>query len=229
MSTPNHPALRRIHRLDRSSARFHDQLSSILYGKEYQQCLYGGDHDNQQRVLILQGDDLKWIVGYLDEARTTLPFPVLDSLPHRLSIVSSPPVQPSGSIYVNSEAYAAQVGYSHRHTRFRLPFSRFVPNRLPQVALVTCTRRPSTVQRFASNVCGCILIIRKRLLKCLLMPLPPPCSPPLTRLAVLLSRGRHVETVDAPKHCTTAGCHYRPPPAHFTLDDWWGPAKVYQK
>jgi len=228
MSSPNHPALRRIHHLDRSSARFHGQLSSILYGKEYQQCLYGGDRDNQQHVLILQRDDLKWLVSYLDKACATLPFPVLDSFPHSLSMVSSPPVQPSGSIYANSETYAARVGYSHGHARFRLPLSRLVPNRLPQVALVMCTREPSTVQRFASNVCECILITHKRLLKCALMPLPPPCLP-LTRLAVLLSRDRDMETVDTPKHCTTAGCHYQPPPAHFTLDDWWGPAKVYQE
>jgi len=73
MSSPNHPVLQRLDRLDRSSQEFHDQLTDILYGEEYQQCVYGGNYDDQQRVLTLQGDDLTWLVGYLDKARTALP------------------------------------------------------------------------------------------------------------------------------------------------------------
>jgi len=144
-------------------------------------------------------------------------------------MVLSPPVQPSGSIYVNSKTYVLQVGYSHRRTRFHLPFSRLVPNRLPQVALVTCTGGPSTVQRFAPNARGCLLFIHKRLLTCVPTLSFLPLLPPLTRLADLLSRGCDLEIFDTPEHRTAAGCHYQPPPAHFRFDVRRGTAKVYQR
>ena len=58
------PALQQFRRLDRSSSGFHDQLSDILYGHEYRQC-----------VPNLQGDDLIWLAEYLDKVRcyTALP------------------------------------------------------------------------------------------------------------------------------------------------------------
>ena len=47
------------------SSEFHDQLSNILYGEEYRRCAQD-----------LQGDDLVWLVDYLDKVRrhVTLPF-----------------------------------------------------------------------------------------------------------------------------------------------------------
>ena len=59
MPSLNPPALQKLHHLSRS---FHDQLSDILYGDEYQQCVPG-----------LQGDDLVWLVEYLDKARHYVP------------------------------------------------------------------------------------------------------------------------------------------------------------
>jgi len=69
---PNHPALQRLHHLDRSLPGFHDQLHDVLYGEEYQRCVYGENY--QQRVVNPQGDDLAWLVDHLDKARTALPF-----------------------------------------------------------------------------------------------------------------------------------------------------------
>ena len=65
MSSLTHPALQQLHRLDWSSSGFHDQLSNILYGVEYQRC-----------VQDLQGGDLVWLVGYLDKVlrHVALPF-----------------------------------------------------------------------------------------------------------------------------------------------------------
>jgi len=71
MSSPNHPALQRLHRLDPGISGFHDQLHDVLYGEEYQRCVYGESYP--QRVVNLQGDDLAWLVDHLDKARTVLP------------------------------------------------------------------------------------------------------------------------------------------------------------
>ncbi|KAF9644320.1 kinase-like protein, partial [Thelephora ganbajun] len=57
MSSPSPPVLQELHRLDRSSSRFHDQITNVLYGKEYMRC-----------VENLQGNDLVWLVDYLDGA-----------------------------------------------------------------------------------------------------------------------------------------------------------------
>ena len=56
MSSP--PTLQQLRRLNKSSPDFHDQLSSVLYGEGYQQC-----------VPTLQDDDLVWLVDYLDNVR----------------------------------------------------------------------------------------------------------------------------------------------------------------
>ena len=56
MSPPSHPVLQQLHHLDRSSPDLNDQLSNVLYGEEYQKC-----------VPNLQGEDLVWLVDYLDE------------------------------------------------------------------------------------------------------------------------------------------------------------------
>ena len=68
MSSPNSTALRQLDLLNRSSPDFHDQLSNVLHGKEYRQC-----------VPNLQGDDLVWLVDYLDKVRhhAVLPHPPL--------------------------------------------------------------------------------------------------------------------------------------------------------
>ena len=58
MSSPSHPVLQQLHHLDRSLSGFQDQLTNVLYGEEYRQC-----------VPNLQGNDLVWLVEYLDKVR----------------------------------------------------------------------------------------------------------------------------------------------------------------
>jgi len=58
MPTPHLPALQGLRHLNRSSPDFHDQLSRVLYGEEYQQW-----------VQNLQGDDLMGLLDYLDKVR----------------------------------------------------------------------------------------------------------------------------------------------------------------
>ena len=55
---PGHPVLQQLHDLDKSSSKFHIQLSSALHGDEFMRC-----------VTNLQGDDLAWLVEFLDDVR----------------------------------------------------------------------------------------------------------------------------------------------------------------
>ena len=63
MSSPSPPALQQLGQLNGSSPSFHDQLSKVLYGKEYKQC-----------VPDLQRDDLM-LVDYLDKVRRRISSP----------------------------------------------------------------------------------------------------------------------------------------------------------
>ena len=56
MASPSLPVLQKLHYLDRSLSEFHHQLINVLYGEEYARCVKG-----------IQGDDLRWLVDYLDE------------------------------------------------------------------------------------------------------------------------------------------------------------------
>ena len=55
---PSSNPLTRLRRLDTSSSTFQDQVSNILYGKEYERW-----------EPKLQGDDLTGLVDYLDKVR----------------------------------------------------------------------------------------------------------------------------------------------------------------
>jgi len=55
-----------------------------------------------------------------------------------------------------------------------------------------------------------------------------PCSLSLTILADLLSRGRDMETLDAPKYPPTTRHYHNSPPTHFRVDAWRGLAGVHQ-
>ena len=111
MSSPSAPALQQLHHLDRSSPDFHDRLCNVFYGREYSQC-----------APSLQGDDLVWLVDYIDEVRRRIAFPYSPLSQPRLSMVLILPVPLSGSVYVNSKADAVLGGYSQHRTRFRLTF-----------------------------------------------------------------------------------------------------------
>ena len=63
MSPPSPLALQKLHGLDTSLSEFHDQLNGLLHGEEY-----------RQSVPNLQGDDLAWLVDYLDKVRCHVAF-----------------------------------------------------------------------------------------------------------------------------------------------------------
>ena len=147
MASPNLPVLRKFPSIDTSSSDFNDQLLKALYEEEYTQCLQN-----------LEGDDLAWLVDYLDKVRSCELAPLnLHSSQHRLSIVLNLPAPLLGSVCANSEGCAAPRGYSRDPTRFCLTFLISMINHSPPGVSPMCTTGPSTVPGFASNICGCIL------------------------------------------------------------------------
>ena len=62
MSSTNHPALQGLRNLNRTSPGFHDQVCNALYEEGYQKSMPG-----------LQGDDLAWLVEYLNEVCRYVP------------------------------------------------------------------------------------------------------------------------------------------------------------
>jgi len=58
------PFLQQLRRLDSSFSGFHDQLTKVLDGEDY-----------QQGAPNLQGDDLVWLIDYLDKVCRHITFP----------------------------------------------------------------------------------------------------------------------------------------------------------
>ena len=63
-SSPSSNPLQRLHRLERSSPQFPNQLASILAGDEY-----------RDYVSVLRGEGLVWLVDYLDGVRLDVTIP----------------------------------------------------------------------------------------------------------------------------------------------------------
>ena len=146
----------KLHRLNRTSSGFHNQLSGVLYEEEYGQWVKNIDND------------MVWLVDFLDKVRRRTAFvhPTLaqTTVTHRLSMFSILLVPLSGSVYASSEGYAARGQFSQHRARIRLIFSTLAPIRSPPEVLGMCTRELSTVRRFASSASGYILgMIHKRL------------------------------------------------------------------
>ena len=77
---PPYDPYEQLYRLDRSSSRFHDQLSNVLYGGEY-----------KKTVLNLQDNDLIRLIDYLDEVRRRIPlFHSPLNLPEALNTLDPP-------------------------------------------------------------------------------------------------------------------------------------------
>lgn len=64
MAPLSSPVLKRLHSLDTPLSKSHGQLNRLLHEKEYQEC-----------VSNLRGDDLIWLVDYLDEVRHSVGLP----------------------------------------------------------------------------------------------------------------------------------------------------------
>jgi len=69
-SSISRPFLQQLRDFDESSPGFHDWLSEVLYGEEYHQC-----------VPNLRGDDLVWLIDYLDKVCHHVAFPHLPLKP----------------------------------------------------------------------------------------------------------------------------------------------------
>jgi hypothetical protein len=110
MSPPSPPVFQGLERLDRPSSEFNSQLSNILVGQEYKQC-----------VPNLQGEDLVWLVDYLDKVCRPIFLSPLPLKQRRLSIVLILPVQDSRNVSASSEVYVAPGRYSQHRTHFRIP------------------------------------------------------------------------------------------------------------
>ena len=109
MSPPSPLIFQGLERLNRPSSEFDSQLSNILVGQEYKQCASN-----------LQGEDLVWLVDYLDKVCRPIFLPPLPLRQRRLSIVLILPVQDSRNVSANSEVYVAPGRYSQHRTHFLL-------------------------------------------------------------------------------------------------------------
>lgn len=63
MSSPNHTPLEQLLRLDQHSPDFHDRISNVLYGKEYQAWIRG-----------MRSDEAKKLIEYFDKALDNLDY-----------------------------------------------------------------------------------------------------------------------------------------------------------
>ena len=91
---PSYPFLQKLNNLDKSSPEFHDQLNNVLYTEEYIQC-----------VTNVQGDNLTWLVDFLDNVSCCVVCGYSGSCRHRPSTVSLSLALLSGNVYVSSKAY----------------------------------------------------------------------------------------------------------------------------
>jgi len=109
-------------------------------------------------MLCLQGDDLVWLVEYLDEVYLAMsPFRIHRSVQHGLLVIATPPFTLSGSVCANSEVYTA-IGLSsqhrthpHRSRSVRLKFPCTLTIQLPLNITYIHNRRELPVQRNMLN------------------------------------------------------------------------------
>lgn len=96
MHPPRLNPLDRLLRLKKSSSKFHDEISNILYGEEYKRW-----------VADIGGGNVLRLVDFLDKVRYRASFFVSHSSHRRLLTLSTLPVPVSGNACENSDAYVA--------------------------------------------------------------------------------------------------------------------------
>ena len=217
MPSPSSLALLQFRHLDRSSPDFGDQLCNVLYGSEYEQ--YGPN---------IQGDDLVWLVNYLDEVRCRV------SPPHSLlkPAQALDCLDPSGPAFrkclreLRSRCGAGgilPISYILLPHRINVGSEPFASGGFGDVykgtldGSMVCIKRirvytPDGPQKAARVRCR-----RRRF----------PCSQLLTEPTDLLSRGRDVEALETPKYPIPTGCHYHSLAARFELDVRRRPARIH--
>jgi len=217
MSSPRPQAFQGLRRLSWSSPNFHDQLSNVLCGEEYQRC-----------VQNLQGDDSVWLVDYLDKVcrHVTLPRSSFKSLQALDGLDPSSPVSRKCLRELRNIC----------STRMALPTSYQIPSNLLKIdpepfafggfgdvyhatldGSRVCIKRLRMYTSDGPQKGTKVRYSRRR----------SPHLPSPTKPTELLSRGRNVEAHDTPKHSPTSRCYHRSPPARFELDAWRGSAGIY--
>ena len=96
MSSSNPTTLQQLRRLDRSPPNFHDQLSNVFDGEEY-----------ERSVPNIQGHDLVSLVDYLDEVWRPYHLLTLCLSERRLSIFSILQAPVSVNVYTSLETCVA--------------------------------------------------------------------------------------------------------------------------
>ena len=208
MSSPSSSTLQQLHRLNRSSPDFHDQLCNVLYGEEYVQC-----------VPNIEGEDLVWLVDYLDKVNRCV------APPHSLL----KPAQALDGLDPPSPASRKCL----RELRSRCGTGAILPTSYTlSPDLLSIAPEPFASGGFGDVYKGTLNGSRVCIKRARVYTRDPPkkaikvcywryrfaCPPSLTKDAGLLPRGRNVETLNPPKRPTPPGCHYRSPPARFGLD-----------
>ena len=217
MPSPSSLALLQFRHLDRSSPDFDDQLRNVLYGSEY-----------NQYAPNIQGDDLAWLVNYLDEVccRVSTPHSLLKSAQALDCLDPSSPAFRKCLRELRSRCGAGGI----------LPISYILPAHRINVG-----SEPFAFGSFGDVYKGtldgsmvCIKRIRvypregpKKAAKVRCRCRRFPRSPSLMEPTVLLSRGRDVEALETPKYPIPTGCHYHSLPARFELDVRWRPARIH--
>lgn len=220
MASPDSPVLQQLHRLDRSSPNFYNQLYDLLRGDEYARCMPN-----------LQGDDVIWVVDYLDKVR------------HRTAHPHSPlkSSQVLGDLDPSSTASRECLrelrnicgikatlpkSYTLSSGRLNIDPEPFIQGGFGDVyrgtldGLKVCVKRMRVYpQGDGPRKAAEVRFQRPRF----------PCPPSLMKSTVLLPRGRNVEKVNPPKCVTPPGCHYHPLPACRGMDARWTPTGIHRK
>ena len=177
----------------------------------------------------LQGDDLVWLVDYLDEVRRCVALP--------LSPFKS--AQALGDLDPSSSTSRTCLRELRNicGTRAILPTSYTL-----SPDLLTIGPNPFASGSYGdvyegtldgSRVCTKRARVYaqdgpRKTTKVRLRCRPLLCPPLLTKLADVPPRGHCVETLGTPKRTTPAGDYYHSFPVRFELDVWRGPARIHQ-
>ena len=134
--------LQQFKQLDTSSPLFPDQLTSLLYKKEYKDCIPN-----------IPDEDVVWLVNYLDDACLYLSYPLRRSSLdiHRFSNLFKQvlPVPRSGGAYVNSGGSAVPDNDYPSRTYSKVLSQTSADTQSPLEVLVMSTKASSTAPRFA--------------------------------------------------------------------------------
>jgi len=109
MSLPK--VLRRLDRLDRSSYKFPDELTSLINGQKYKSL-----------IGRLKKDQVVGLVDYLDNVCPALRFACSPLILRRFLILLMPLALRIGNAYINLEAYAAPGNYCRSRTHSKVLF-----------------------------------------------------------------------------------------------------------